>query len=792
MQDTPCPWVGCRPRTPLRAKILVLLSIVLLAGKVGAWQIKNNTGATEVVARFSTLPNTFNIAPHQSISCPAFLDTCTGVGNDYVASNETFGVRIEVADAFSCVIRTRGDGVVSLDIKSRLGLGVAQPAFQCTSTARLSENACLPVLEFEGGCIDDAAAETNVESRPFFDVEGPRNIRFLATGDPQYSRVTDENGDRFTGIGSANANRILTQMTVALASDDKLRGAIIAGDLTQVAAGNEFDHYKLRARPFGNFFSYDSYFFEGLGNHDVDCAPGGDCGGAGGFHGGEGGVGNIEKFVFDHPDGDSSFGGRITPLSGGAPPHYSWDWHDVHFVQANVFPGLTWDSNSVPASAAIDPENSLLFLLTDLATHAPITVVEGKATAKPVIITHHYGPDSNDWSAAQKLAYWNILRNHNVVAIVYGHRHKNTGSTTNEWYGSWNLGGWGDSHWRSGCSSNACRRIVTINAAAARGSTSNVFSGVYVEVSALSDNKIRTNRFDGFGATTVGSPLVSPRFETCWFTATASWGDFDRFDLIGEGNTLEVSARFCEDVPGVSYAARVVDWGDDLIADNNSLGSSLIGPSEVAQHDYFDAGAYTVRLEIQRTIGSVTETKFIEHDLELSDLDGDLIIDQLENLGACRTHPIDGARSNWKDRDSDDDGLGDAVEDANRNGKLDMGETDPCNPDSDGDGILDGTESGITMGLSGESNGIEGTGAAFIADLDPATTTDPLNPDTDNDGVSDGDEDLNRNGRVDPGETNPNIVKATVPALGVFTLFLFAGILSVAASAIRRFGTPPI
>jgi Ca-activated chloride channel family protein len=34
--------------------------------------------------------------------------------------------------------------------------------------------------------------------------------------------------------------------------------------------------------------------------------------------------------------------------------------------------------------------------------------------------------------------------------------------------------------------------------------------------------------------------------------------------------------------------------------------------------------------------------------------------------------------------------------------------------------------------------------------------TDPLNPDTDGDGLEDGEEDLNRNGRLDPGETDPN------------------------------------
>ena len=44
----------------------------------------------------------------------------------------------------------------------------------------------------------------------------------------------------------------------------------------------------------------------------------------------------------------------------------------------------------------------------------------------------------------------------------------------------------------------------------------------------------------------------------------------------------------------------------------------------------------------------------------------------------------------------------------------------------------------------------------FHPDLDPTTTTDPLDPDTDDDKKMDGVEDANHNGRVDPGETDPN------------------------------------
>jgi len=82
---------------------------------------------------------------------------------------------------------------------------------------------------------------------------------------------------------------------------------------------------------------------------------------------------------------------------------------------------------------------------------------------------------------------------------------------------------------------------------------------------------------------------------------------------------------------------------------------------------------------------------------------------------------------------------------------------DPLAPDTDGDGIQDGTELGRTSGWPGDpTQGIGGTDpTVFVPDADPASTTDPIDLDSDEDGLSDGDEDLDGNGRQDPGETDP-------------------------------------
>jgi hypothetical protein len=103
----------------------------------------------------------------------------------------------------------------------------------------------------------------------------------------------------------------------------------------------------------------------------------------------------------------------------------------------------------------------------------------------------------------------------------------------------------------------------------------------------------------------------------------------------------------------------------------------------------------------------------------------------------------DGVVDNGCD-DSDGDGLSDAFE-------LMIG-TDPFDPDTDDDGLFDGTE----MGFACDNPKTDLSLHHCIPDADHgATVTDPLDPDTDHGGASDGSEDSNLNGRIDPGETDP-------------------------------------
>jgi hypothetical protein len=72
-------------------------------------------------------------------------------------------------------------------------------------------------------------------------------------------------------------------------------------------------------------------------------------------------------------------------------------------------------------------------------------------------------------------------------------------------------------------------------------------------------------------------------------------------------------------------------------------------------------------------------------------------------------------------------------------------------PDSDDDGVFDGTEVGVTVPDPDTDVG----NGHFVADANPVTRTSPLVRDTDHGGVTDGSEDPDRNGRVDAAERNP-------------------------------------
>jgi uncharacterized repeat protein (TIGR01451 family) len=105
------------------------------------------------------------------------------------------------------------------------------------------------------------------------------------------------------------------------------------------------------------------------------------------------------------------------------------------------------------------------------------------------------------------------------------------------------------------------------------------------------------------------------------------------------------------------------------------------------------------------------------------------------------------------DADSDDDGLLDGAESNPSHDTDGDGLINPLDPDSDDDALFDGTEAGQDC----NNPATDPAAGSCTPDADAgATTTYALVPDSDGGGAVDGAEDCNLDGAVDSGETDPN------------------------------------
>ena len=145
-----------------------------------------------------------------------------------------------------------------------------------------------------------------------------------------------------------------------------------------------------------------------------------------------------------------------------------------------------------------------------------------------------------------------------------------------------------------------------------------------------------------------------------------------------------------------------------------------------------------------------------------NDDDGDGFIDQHEIV--CGSDPLlsnerptdtdnDGLCDNGIDDDDDNDTLPDLQEDPNNFGVLDDGETNPLDPDTDGDGVRDDNDNcprvDNSTQLNTDANLEQQPNSLVVGD----SLGDACDDDDDNDGLKDDDEDVNSNGNQDAGET---------------------------------------
>lgn len=406
---------------------------------------------------------------------------------------------------FQCFLKMRGDGYAKLLLQPRPNFSTTQVAlFGSTLTFTPPNPYCASYFEedmnrngrFDTGDVDinrDGryssvvvdyndyfARSTHPAALPAM-TPANRDVRFLITGDPQYwddGSITED--DERNEVSDTT----LKAMTRALNANKQIRGILVSGDLTQNASNSELESYESAIADAQHFV------FEGLGNHDIE-----DMGAS--SH-----PDKLRKYVGEKARATSPTlrFGSDDPKS----PHYSWDWHDVHFVQLDLFPGdaPSADYDGKGEHKKLDPRKALSFLKADLEYYVG-------ASGRPVVLIHHYGFDNFStgtgsdyadeiwWNELDRALYWNTIGNYNVVAIFTGHSHLSPGN------GSWNNYSFhkpelslrlpGGKIFKAGDRPDGRTSIPSYNAAAAA-------KGAYLDVTIDRCNQLNIRRMDEQGA----------------------------------------------------------------------------------------------------------------------------------------------------------------------------------------------------------------------------------------------------------------------------------------------------
>jgi cytolysin (calcineurin-like family phosphatase) len=102
--------------------------------------------------------------------------------------------------------------------------------------------------------------------------------------------------------------------------------------------------------------------------------------------------------------------------------HYSWKWGEVLLIALNSYPGNEWDDSCGWCHYFKDsfkfPQYSLAFLEQELKS------IENPN--QPVILFQHYGWDGFSflwWTEAERNAYYELIKDYNILGIFHGHNH---------------------------------------------------------------------------------------------------------------------------------------------------------------------------------------------------------------------------------------------------------------------------------------------------------------------------------------------------------------------------------
>jgi cytolysin (calcineurin-like family phosphatase) len=171
------------------------------------------------------------------------------------------------------------------------------------------------------------------------------------------------------------------------------RGVIVPGDLVdhgQAPAKKVRQEWSLWNADFGLNGEGRLKFpvYEGYGNHDL----------------------NTKCYVEDEIKARNLKRKDVVAISSNG-YHYAWEWDGIHFIQLNLYP-----ADERPSGVKGQPPRfALQFLKEELAKNV------GKS-GKPVVVTQHYMPTDNWWTEPEKEAFFQVLKDYNVILIVHGHQ----------------------------------------------------------------------------------------------------------------------------------------------------------------------------------------------------------------------------------------------------------------------------------------------------------------------------------------------------------------------------------
>lgn len=247
-----------------------------------------------------------------------------------------------------------------------------------------------------------------------------------------------------------------------------------------------------------------------------------------------------------------------------------------------------------------------------------------------------------------------------------------------------------------------------------------------------------TGQDSGFGGGDNLRFCISPETVNNWSANTSGWYDFDAI-------TLNIQTFQVPSIKDLTLNDRANGMDEEL--GESDVGWDLDdGLTHTCRIEYRDPGIY-----VYCDGSSSPQLSLPSIDISLTsawrDNPANLALVGFDSWGGNASENVD--VQTW-DFESDDDDLDD-------DGLLNDDEiaiygTNPDLFDTDGDGLGDGQELGVTNA----DITVDTSQSVFIEDSDPASVTDPLNADTDGGGLNDGNEDLDGDGAFSFYEFDPN------------------------------------